>query len=156
MYNSSSILSMEVAWMIPICECVCECVYVSVCMCVYICVCEWVCVSECVCLSVCVCVCVCVWVCVCVVWLCPWLRAHLVISICYDWVPGICWGANSRPFLMKQQWSRWDFGCPHHLLWGKVCSPASSWPGSRSRCLPSSQCLLSAQASWLCQVHVTT
>ncbi len=19
-------------------------------------------------------------------------------------------------FLMKQQWSRWDFGCPHHLL----------------------------------------
>ena len=33
-----------------------------------------------------------------------------------DWVPGICWGANSRPFLMKQQWSRWDFGCPHHLL----------------------------------------
>ncbi len=43
-----------------------------------------------------------------------------------DWVPGICWGANARPFLMKQQWSRWDFGCPHHLLWGKVCSPASS------------------------------
>ncbi len=33
-----------------------------------------------------------------------------------DWGPGICWGANSRPFLMQQQWSRWDFGCPHHLL----------------------------------------
>ncbi len=43
-----------------------------------------------------------------------------------DWVPGICWGANSRPYLMKQQWSRWDFGCSHHLLWGKACSPASS------------------------------
>ncbi len=35
-------------------------------------------------------------------------------------------GCNSRPFLRKQQWSRWDFGCPHHLLWGKACSPASS------------------------------
>ncbi len=34
-------------------------------------------------------------------------------------VPGICWGANLRLFLMKQQWSRWDFRCPHHLL----CSP---------------------------------
>ncbi len=22
-----------------------------------------------------------------------------------DWGPGICWGANSRPFLMQQQWS---------------------------------------------------
>ena len=22
--------------------------------------------------------------------------------------------SNSRHFLMKQQWSRWDFGCPHH------------------------------------------
>ncbi len=32
-----------------------------------------------------------------------------------DWGPGVCWGANSRPFLMKQQWSRWDLGCPHHL-----------------------------------------
>ncbi len=41
--------------------------------------------------SVCVCVCVC--------------------------VPGICWDANYKAFfLMKQQWSRWDFGCPHHLL----------------------------------------
>ncbi len=32
--------------------------------------------------------------------------------------------ANSRPFLMKQQWSRWDFGCLHHLLWGQACAPA--------------------------------
>ncbi len=37
-----------------------------------------------------------------------------------NWVPSICWGANSRPFLMKQQWSRWDFGCPHNLLRGKA------------------------------------
>ncbi len=35
-------------------------------------------------------------------------------------------GCKFKAFLMKQQWSRWDFGCPHHLLWGKVCSPASS------------------------------
>ncbi len=34
---------------------------------------------------------------------------------------------------LKQQWSRWDFGCPHHLLWGKACSPASSQ--AHSACL---------------------
>ena len=32
----------------------------------------------------------------------------------------ISWDENSRLFLIKQQWSRWDLGCPHHLMWGKV------------------------------------
>ncbi len=85
--------------------------------------------SRCVCVCVSVCVCVCgvvvvtVW-CVVVV---SHTQAvfHLVFHLpptsptsplSCDWVPGIYWVANSRPFLMKQQWSRWDFGCLHHLL----------------------------------------
>ncbi len=46
-----------------------------------------------------------------------------------DWGPGICWGANSRPFLMKQQWSRWDLGahticCEERSVLLQVPSPA--------------------------------
>ncbi len=70
-------------------------------------------------------------VCVCVYGFCHGLRAlrsrvqaqlrqifHLIFHLpptsptsppSCDWVPGICWGANLRLFLMKQQWSRWDF-----------------------------------------------
>ncbi len=60
----------------------------------------------------CVCVCMCG-----VVVLCPWLRAEVpefkphsvIFQLVFhlppssppscDWVPGICWGASSRPFL---------------------------------------------------------
>ncbi len=67
-----------------------------------------------------------------------------------DWVPGICWNGNLKAFLMQQQWSRWDFECPHHLLWGKACSPVSS----RSfACTAHSACLVhrhpgSARCVW--------
>ncbi len=92
------------------------------------------CVCGCVCVCcVCVCVvcvlCVCVWLCggVVVVSLAQGLRVlsssltprqfSILFSTCLsptsppscDWVPDIYWVANSRPFLMKQQWSRWDF-----------------------------------------------
>ena len=62
------------------------------------------------------------------------------------WVPGICWGANSRIFLVKQQWSRRDFRCPHHLPWGKVFLLRGSSPflAQLKFCLYDSQCLLSA------------
>ncbi len=89
--------------------------------------------------GVCVCVCgvVCGWLCgVVVVSLAQGLRSHsstptlpifhlLQFSICFpsvhpDWGPGICWGAYSRLFLMKHQWSRCDFRYPHHLLWWKA------------------------------------
>ncbi len=70
-----------------------------------------------------------------------------------DWVPGICWGANSRPFLMNQQRSRWDLEFPHHLLWGRlILLGFLAW--LLELCLHS-QCLLTAQASWFCQVCVT-
>ena len=79
-----------------------------------------------VCNSVCVggCMCVCVCVCVCVLgWGPQVLNSSPTLPIFHsvflslpptsptslpscDWVPGICWGANSRPFLMEQQWSR--------------------------------------------------
>ena len=59
-----------------------------------------------------------------------------------DWVPGICWDANSMAFLMKQQWSRWDFRCPYHLVWGLFSCEFLAW--LQEHCLHSSQCLLSA------------
>ncbi len=103
------------------------------------------CVLVCVCVCMLVCVCVCVLVCVRVDVVAVWCSGcvlgsgpqvpefkpnsgiffHLIFYLpptsptsqpSCDWVPGICWGANSRPFFMQQQWSRWDFGCPHHLL----------------------------------------
>ena len=39
----------------------------------------------------------------------------LCVCVC-DIFGGGGGGANPRPFLMKQQWSRWDFRYPHHLL----------------------------------------
>ena len=39
------------------------------------------------------------------------------------WIMCVCVGylafavVQIQGFLMKLQWSRWDFGCPHHLLW---------------------------------------
>ena len=77
------------------------------CVCVYVC--------TCVCVRVCMCVCACVCACVCGAVVCPWLRVwgpefkpHFISSAStsptsYDWVPDICWGANSRSFLIKQQ-----------------------------------------------------
>ncbi len=67
----------------------------------------------------------CVYVCM-LVW-CSGCVLSILFSICLPPAPpvhpsvigyltfAICWGANSRPFLMKQQWSRWDFGCAHHI-----------------------------------------
>ncbi len=69
------------------------------------------------CVCVCVCVCVSVWCSGCV--LGSGQLFHLVFHLpptsptsppSCDWVTGICWCVNSRPFLMKQQWSKWDLG----------------------------------------------
>ncbi len=118
-----------------VCVCVCKsvcvykCVYVQVCVCKSVCVYKCVYVRVCVCTSVCV-LCVCLWCSGCVLGSGPvvpefkplWQFFHLVFHLpptsppSCDWVPGIRWGANSRPFLMQQQRSRWDFECPHHLL----------------------------------------
>ncbi len=38
--------------------------------------------------------------------------SHQSIYSSCDWVPGFHWGANSKLFLMKQQWCG-DFRCPH-------------------------------------------
>ncbi len=126
-----------------VCMCVCMCVYACVCACVCVhvcaCMCVCVCVHVCVCMCVCVCACVCVCVCVCVCtwWLCGVVVVslaqglgspsssptqaifHLVFHLppTSPTSPPSC---NSRPFLMKQQWSSWDFRCPHNWLWGKV------------------------------------
>ncbi len=121
----------------------------------------------------------CVYVCVCVWWLCVFssqpvgseFKPHsgnfpsVFFLICLppappvhpgcDWVPGIFWGANSRPFLMQQQWSRWDFGCPHHLLVSKGLFSCEFLAQLQELCLHGSKCLLSVQASWLCQVCTT-
>ncbi len=75
-------------------------------------------------------------------------------SLSCDWVPGICRGANSRPFLMQQQWSRWD-SVPTPLAVRKGLFSCEFLARLQELCLHGSQCLLSAQASWLCQVRVT-
>ncbi len=117
-----------------VCVCVCVCVYVCVCVCIYVCVCVWC--SGC---GGCV-------VCSgCVLGSGPeglefkphtQAAFHLVFHLpptsprsppSCDWVPGIYWVANSRPFLMKQQWSRWDFRVPTSLaVRTGLCSCESS------------------------------
>ncbi len=98
-------------------------------------------------------------------WLCPWLwawgpvQAQLRLyftsgftsASCQPhqstqlWLgTGICWGANSRPFLMKQQWSRWDFWCPHHC-WTQGCqSLFSHYQQTRSRRI----CISNVPTEW--------
>ena len=95
------------------------------------------CMTVCTCVCVCVCVCdryvlylcVAVWCSGCVLGSAPSPRFKphssnfsIWFSICllpaspvHPAVIGylaFAKGANSRPFLMEQQWSRWDFGCP--------------------------------------------
>ncbi len=46
-----------------------------------------------------------------------------------DWVPGICWDANSRPFLINKQWSSGTSGahsicCEERPVLLRVPSPA--------------------------------
>ncbi len=115
--------------------------------------------------------CVCVCVCVCVLWCsgCVLRSGPEVLSSSptqaifhlpptsppsCDWGPGICWDANSRPFLMQQQWSRWDFGSTPFVV-RKGLFFCDFLARLQELCLHGSQCLLSAQASWLCQVRVT-
>ncbi len=47
-----------------------------------------------------------------------------------------------------------DFGCPPDLV-SKSLSPCEFLARLQELCLHGSQCLLSAQASWLCQVRMT-
>ncbi len=125
-----------------VCVCVCDCVCVCGCVCVAVCVCGCVCLSVCVSVRVAVCVCVCVYVCV-AVWCsgCVLGSGPEVLSSCPTraifhlpptsptsliWYLAFAGVQIQGLFSCKKQWSRWDFGCPHHLLWGKVSSPASS------------------------------
>ncbi len=101
------------------------------------------CIFKSVCCVVCVCVCVCVavWCSGCVLGSGPqvpefkpnsgifsiWFSIFLPAPPVQLWLG--TWhllGCKFKAFSHEQQWSRWDFGCPHHLLWGKACSPASS------------------------------
>ncbi len=72
-----------------------------------------------------------------------------------DWVPGICWGANSRPFLVNTAMIQMGFRVPTPLAVRKGLFSCEFLARLQELCLHSSQCLLSAQASWLCQVCVT-
>ncbi len=135
----------------------------KICMCMCVCVCVY--------MYVCVYVCVAVWCSGCVLGSGPQVPEFKPNSGIFssdfpsasyqphhppscDWVPGICWGANSRPFLMNSNGPGGTSGahttcCEERPVLLRVPSPA---PGA---CLHDSQCLLSAQASWLCQVRVT-
>ena len=62
-----------------------------------------------------------------------------------------CWGAYSRPILMNTTMIQ----MPTTLAVRKGLFSCEFLARLQELCLHGSQCLLSAQASWLCQVRVT-